>query len=817
MGYTVSGSGAGAKVTVNPDIDITSSDNSVDVSSALENDKKTYDLKVTPAVDTSVSSTDGSVSVNEDAEHNFNLSVSQYVAGQIADKQDKLNLVTESENGIARMLDKKLLDKSFLNSVAVGEGETYADADAASAALIQESGGFYYPITGSTMHWINQSNKLILSRFYREVGISGSSNAPYRWIGAAYQDGVFVLSAQSNNNTGVGSLVIAKSLTGKSWTVSTVNNTTESWRAVMVGGGHFVVMTGNQSQEYMYSSDGEAWTQGASLSSQYWVGLKYMNGKWTAIGKNISAASATYYMATFGNGIAQNPTESTITLSERRNVNDFCFLADKYYLVCTGGCVILNTDLTSAFVPLSGSYRYANIVNGNVVLSGPTAVAVLSDGETFVEYNLPFTASTQIVYSGEKYMMGSASDNAMWQTADFVTWVKKMMPSGVDNSWNCIINAGDDVLLLSGPQNIYTDGSRSDTAYLISPSNMYVKNLGTWVDMPVLDSAFNGLLSVKNRDFQVLSLSDYLNLTNNILSTVHFDRYTAYANYPATSLGPTAANQTVFIPCALSSIVDGTTAAYSDEACTTSVGTITAHGYNPNNPDEIAISIGGTSCVYLFVNSKYPCGLASMKALIDGLSSIQGGTIAPSATENQILRTVRNAQTQQLETAWDDEMLSGFETYSYIDAQESSVPYASDSASAILVRCNPLADSYIKDLSVLITQGAERVFRLALYDKNLNLLGQTAKTSLNQTGFVTLSLPAPVKVLHSESYLIGLLTSGNGYLLSGRTINIQANNILPFAYQSQNNLAGNQFPETFNKEVKAGSTFVPYLAANAGA
>ena len=97
------------------------------------------------------------------------------------------------------------------------------------------------------------------------------------------------------------------------------------------------------------------------------------------------------------------------------------------------------------------------------------------------------------------------------------------------------------------------------------------------------------------------------------------------------------------------------------------------------------------------------------------------------------------------------------------------------------------------------------------------ILGQTAKTSLNQTGLVTLSLPAPVQVLHSESYLIGLLTSGNGYLLSGRTINIQANNILPFAYQSQNNLAGNQFPETFNNEVKAGSTFVPYLAANAGA
>lgn len=194
-----------------------------------------------------------------------------------------------------------------------------------------------------------------------------------------------------------------------------------------------------------------------------------------------------------------------------------------------------------------------------------------------------------------------------------------------------------------------------------------------------------------------------------------------------------------------------------------------------------------------------------------------GGTIAPSTTENQILRTVRNAQTQQLETAWADEMLSGFETYSYIDAQESSIPYASDSASAILVRCNPLADSYIKDLSVLITQGAERVFRLALYDKNRNLLGQTAETSLNQTGLVTRSLPAPVQVLHSESYFIGLLTSGNGYLLSGRTINIQTNNILPFAYQSQNNLAGNQFPETFSNEVKTGSTFVPYLAANAGA
>lgn len=192
-----------------------------------------------------------------------------------------------------------------------------------------------------------------------------------------------------------------------------------------------------------------------------------------------------------------------------------------------------------------------------------------------------------------------------------------------------------------------------------------------------------------------------------------------------------------------------------------------------------------------------------------------GGSITPSTVENQIFRTVKNSQ-GELVTAWSNEMLSGFETFPYLDAQQSDIPYTYDTPSAILVRCNPLADTIINDLSVLITQGAEESFRLAIYDHNLNLLGQTAVTSLNQSGLVVLTLPTPVMLDHSESYLIGILTSGNGYLLAGKTVNLQSNNARPYVYQSVNNLTNNTFPNAFESNVLTGNCFIPYIQANGG-
>ena len=821
MAYTNSGGGRGASVVINKKTNIISENESVQILKTETEDETVFDLSVELSNETNVASQDGSVEVVESIQpsgtKNFDLSISEYVSEQIVNKQDKLDLVTEEEDGIARALDKKLLDKSFLNSVAIGEGEQYASAEDASAALIEASKGYYYPTTGSTMHWLNTNDNLILSRFYREVGISGTDKTPYRWIGAAYMNGIYVLSAQSDNDTGVGNkLVIATSSNGKSWTVTPSQTAYETFRAVEAGGNYFAVLTGNSSREYYYSSDGTTWTQSSNLADIYWYKLKYLNGYWVAIGRN-SLNSAVWQFSVFENDLNNSPINHSVNFIDSFNISDITYFSGKYFCAKSGGVAVVDsTTFDMSLITLTNSYNHIDIVNDMIILSTSNAIAVSSDGINFFEYDLPFVATTQIIYSNENYFIGCASDNAIYYSEDFTTWNSCVMPSGetTETSWNFLINAGSNLLMLSGPQSLFVNGNKSDTSWLINPVNYYIENLGEWVDIPILDSSINGLLSVKNRNYEVLQISDYLALANNVLSTVNFNRYTLYENYPATALNAEAENQTVWINVSLSEIIDNTTLAYSDEACTQSIGTITAHSYNPNNTNEITISVSGMSYVYLFVSTKYPQGLATMQALIDGLANIQGGDVVPSSVENQIFRTVLNEQTQTLETAWSNDWLSGFELFSYMDAQEVGIPYQNDVTAAMLVRFMPDCRSVINSISFIITQGAQKDVKVALYDENRNLLSTSESMTMANTGRFSLSLNQNVKIYPQNSYFIAIMTTGNGYQLLGRNMTIGINNMLPCCFQSQNNLQNNEFPAAFDNTVIQGNKFIPYLKVN---
>ena len=112
MGYTISGSGNGAHVTVNPDIDIKSSDNSVDVSSALENDKKTYDLKVVQSNPVTVTSPDNTVEVTPvetDGVTDFQLSIAE----ALSYKKDITEVSGLRTNGLsAHYFSKSVIETS---------------------------------------------------------------------------------------------------------------------------------------------------------------------------------------------------------------------------------------------------------------------------------------------------------------------------------------------------------------------------------------------------------------------------------------------------------------------------------------------------------------------------------------------------------------------------------------------------------------------------------------------------------------------------------------------------------------------------------
>ena len=773
MGYTVSGSGAGAKVTVNPDIDIKSSDNSVDVSSALENNKKTYDLKVKTA-------TGGSNMVR------ITLTDEEIEAGT------------------------KLLDFTDVSGFII---ETYDDRKVPAAFQFVASG----VVDNDNVYRFNFPNGT--DEFILKDGESATLIDSF----ADYPNGIYpgeVLQATPN--------------AGDAWTLQKDSDITSRNGSIEI--------RPNTPKGYDLSVHEAFPVAYAGNAEEFNEGVRYLNGK--GGGRLLITGEILFYefadttkiptaerMYTIEDWTSRTDSEKTagVDMTNPASVINFGNNLNDIYIEKHAPkaelCLFKRKGPSAVdLVPQKMYTLKATMIRLKEMWIGAT-----NDASIIYELAAPYmttqpyliiTSELRAENCGFGLQTGGDANNSTGEIYDITRPLKELFWVEGNYDWRSGAGSFPKAYILN-PEFKTFYYVRGDLPCKIQ-STIPVRYFG-WStkvaknyffcrfcykvdEQKVLPDTFN-LQIIDDRDtaqyggskvgaFIITAPGCVVKVTDgdHLISGGDKNRVTAFNSIWASNKLTLFDTQTQSIPTNMLTL---------DEES----GLVKKSAVPQTQPITPSVTAG-----QVLKTVENPDTHVNEIAW----ANESGGTIAPSTAENQILRTVRNAQTQHLETAWAEEMLSGFETYSYIDAQESSVPYASDSVSAILVRCHPLADSYIKDLSVLITQGAERVFRLALYDKNRNLLGQTAETSLNQTGFVTLSLPAPVQVLHSESYLIGLLTAGNGYLLSGRTINIQTNNILPFVYQSQNNLTGNQFPETFNNEVKTGSTFVPYLAANSG-
>lgn len=713
MGYTVSGSGAGAKVTVNPDIDIKSSDNSVDVSSALENDKKTYDLKVKTA-------TGGSNMVR------ITLTDEEIEAGT------------------------KLLDFTDVSGFII---ETYDDRKVPAAFQFVASG----VVDNDNVYRFNFPNGT--DEFILKDGESATLIDSF----ADYPNGIYpgeVLQATPN--------------AGDAWTLQKDSDITSRNGSIEI--------RPNTPKGYDLSVHEAFPVAYAGNAEEFNEGVRYLNGK--GGGRLLITGEILFY---------EFADTTKIPTAERMyTIEDWTSRTDSEK---TAG-----VDMTN---PASVINFGNNLNDVYIEKHSPKAELCLFKRKAPSAVDLVprkmYTLKATMIRLKEMWIGATNDASINYElAAPYMTTQPYLIITSELRAENCGfgLQTGGDANNSTGE--IYDITRPLKELFWVEGNYDWRPGAGSFPKAYILNPEFKTFYYVQG---------DPLYKIQSTIPVRHFGWSTKVAkNYFFCRFCYKVDEQKVLPDTFNLQIIDDRdTAQYGGSKVGAFI--ITAPGCVVKVTDGDHLISGGDINRVTAFNSIW----ASNKlTLFDTQTQSIPTNMLTLDEESGLVKKSAVPQTQPI-------ALSGFETYSYINAQESSIPYASDSASAILVRCNPLADSYIKDLSVFITQGAERVFRLALYDKNRNLLGQTAETSLNQTGLITLSLPDPVQVLHSESYLIGLLTSGNGYLLSGRTINIQTNNILPFVYQSQNGLTGNQFPETFNNEVKTGSTFVPYLAANAGA
>ena len=615
------------------DFDVVSTDESV----LVNRQGDTFDLSVSK---TTVSSDDGTVEVTREND-NYDLSI---------------NLVTEEKDGLARSFDKKIHDHSFANTAYMGSATKAADA-IETHVLSEDSQ--YNPEYGQILGWQDENGKLRLSRMaVPSWGLPIDS----WWIDGCYDSvhGTLCIatSGDPSDNGYDGDFCIAVRRFDTGWKVVRVVNH-EKWNSVCYGNGLIVITTGNSSNEFMWSSDGGyTWTSSSSLGSGHWKRARYneTNGYFYFIASERIIRTqdlqnfSTYFTAPAGAEICD------ITWTDD---NDPCYL---YYM--SGESYF---RINSQVIWHTSNFRAEKCIYKNGYL------VTWYDGAVFIDRDHPndntrfqtvwYTMQTGGGFEGvEVFATSGGVDVFIASTAMYSNYqraVRKVQVVGDSVVGNNTATFGDEdsaTHLLTcdyeGETCFYLFGGTSFmplTPYGAEKSqwgNLIKYDLSelppqAWEEIPVLDDKADGLLCAINGEFNECEVENpYLKYANGNLSVNHSDRFTEYANYRL--IEATTADDANVLWCVpdLSAIVDNSTYVYDDEECNHTVGIITNHSYNPNNPNDVEVQIDGALYTYVFQTSKMPVSLATTKALIDAMAGIpanplnNGGEMTQLAYDN---------------------------------------------------------------------------------------------------------------------------------------------------------------------------------------
>lgn len=572
-------------------------------------------------------------------------------------------LVTESENGIARAFDKKVLDHSLHNVVPFGE---HADETEAVSELTSVD-SMYAPQLGQMLDWKDEQGEYHLSRYSYNPDFTLPIAS--EWSSCVYDDvhdTICVLSFGHGETPRQGGfLCVTRKLRGN-WVVTDYGDDRqeshyESWFQLVYGDGKIVAVSGNSSREFAYSTDGGfTWEFGVLPLERYYSRAKFLNGAFYFIcpegyfrstdlqefdnfvaKSNLLDLTArdggiVFYLSGDSNYYYIDESEIGGTLHAISSQNtSIKFLScdyiggNKYYISSEFGSyyndstwgwrgqyalVDVSYDYTQSAQRDKAMYRFSTEASQGVVYTREGAedghVIIFCYGRRWVINSFIKKMDVDITHDGAT---GSFSDSYGSVTSDYAMHV-------------CIVR-NQYLFCIAGGSRV--DGNPStteaDTPFILDVQTMQPTQIqfSPWERLPQLSEENNGIVSVQNgKIVDVVPDEDYLMLDGGTLRANKSDRFTPYTNYKLTR-GKGSAVQTLWCESARADIEDGTTKVYSDEDCTTEAGTILAHNYNINNPNDVEIDINGVSVVYIFHDSKTPVSLATTKAIVDALEEVQ--------------------------------------------------------------------------------------------------------------------------------------------------------------------------------------------------
>lgn len=548
------------------------------------------------------------------------------------------DLVTETRNGIARAFDKKLLDHSFANTANMVEVTSAQEA----SYFLNENDEQYEAENGQIIGWQDQNGKKHLSRYTK----IGGWDLPRT---ACWGKGVFdekhgtlvVIQRRSSTSDDRGPFNVAvRNLYGNwRYVEGNISGDQEIWEWLEYGNGYVVALSGNRSMEVAVSEDGGYTFEKRILPGDlYWRKIRY-NERLSSF--FIIARNAVYYTYDFLDYylLTDDDTYSYYDCVFDYDTAMFCILArndsNVYLLRGTNHTLEQSPAYTiTQNVSVTQMSEHAGkciLFNGDSVQNQPELLfediwttpslyaQINTSGGTKVSDIFIYEENGTVYYDTMSYNTSYYS-SAVTKYSWAVSFVKTVNLNNY-GVMSRVFRFKDRLFIYGGDWNNHPSSSSFAVAFELTTLNK-INDEAYWEELPQIPEDTRGLIGIEDKEvYEVGVQSPYLELKERTLKANASDRYTDYANYRLERVTPTE-TYVVWCNVELSNMVDGSTKVYEDESCTTEVGIVKQHNYNPNNPNDVEITIDGTDYVYAYIDSKTPVSLATTKAVVDGLTNM---------------------------------------------------------------------------------------------------------------------------------------------------------------------------------------------------
>ncbi len=633
-------------------------------------------------------------------------------------------LVTEENHGRERKFDKLVRNHSLMNIISVDSSNSYPNGEEANASLIAADSE-YYPVAGQMVEYIsNTDGRLHIARYNGNFLINRDGTNEY-WCGATY-DILNKCWLVNRNVAGAARLRVARSSSGLFWQITDYEASSMERRVMICSTSYAsLIMSGNESQEYDITYDG-----GDTLWQHLTVprDLRYRSVKRSFI--KIEGELKEVFLFNENNSVHAldaNRTFTTLIGSTNSllyqiggyNVspypsNGLCDETD-WFVDGNGKNNVLilwnqNTgnpnspyhitwlrqadtelgweEVTTYSIPTDYAYLVMTIhyENGRIyAYSGERAennsryACILQIGNDSISFDSRYDNTSHLIPTSYGLVQVKGSLRQVYVDGEAIT-----MPAGVTHGafYSVAYDGNEDILLVTGGTQY--SNKTGNYGLILNVAKKRIENDNSWEEIGLVTEEHEGIITAKEGKIKAAQFDEYLhyNKSESKLSANASDRTTAYANYLC--LGTDTDDG--WCPVALTDIVDNSTKLYSDEACTVELGTITAHQYNPNNPEDLAVDINGVSHRFVHVADKTPVSLATTKALLSLFPSGAGMTRSADNATDSAFHNLAEHLALSDSKIWDDKIFSGLASVAgqYIWSDGTDTYYSNGTAQYVL-------------------------------------------------------------------------------------------------------------------------------------